>query len=93
MEKKQKGYLLKTLIEIEKVSKKRNEFTHRLIGYSNNQKNGLHFYNKSARGAVVKEKYTKITSDSDKKVTDEIGVVNFKLVRVFRGDEPWKQKT
>lgn len=89
MEKKQKEYLLKTLSEAEKISKKRNEFTHRLIGYSGSEENGLHSYIKSARGTEIKEKQTKISSGAAKKVADELGSVNLRLIRVVIGDTPW----
>lgn len=90
MEARQKKYLIKTLNEAEKVSKKRNEFTHRLIGHSGPEENGLYSYNKSARGTVVKEKYTKVTSSAAKNVADQLGMVNLKLLRIVIGDTPWK---
>lgn len=93
IDKKERGFILKVLSDVEKASKKRNEFTHRLIGYAGSETSELHSYNRSARGTAVKETRTKVTPEAARSVADSIGGVNLNLVRIVIGDTPWQQKT
>lgn len=87
----QQEYLLKTLAEAKKASKKRNAFTHQLIGYASDQGEGLYSHQKVARGGSVETKKMKVTLEDAESVASDLGAVNLKLVRIVIGDRPWEK--